>query len=217
MKRKLFGVVGLAAVLAIAGAACGDKAKTPATSSHTAASALSGAATLRVTLDSLLREHVYLAALATEDALQGQAKAFEAAAKSLDANSVDLSKAIGSVYGANAEAAFLPLWRSHINFVVTYTSNFGNEAVQDKAVTDLVNYAQTFGAFISGANPNLPKAAVAELVKGHILGLKDVIDAQQTKDYVKAGTLLRDAAEHMGMISSALSDAIVKQFPAKFP
>ncbi|HEX2387378.1 MAG TPA: copper amine oxidase N-terminal domain-containing protein, partial [Candidatus Binatia bacterium] len=64
--------------------------------------------------------------------------------------------------------------------------------------------------------PNLPKAAVAELVKGHILTLKDVIDAQAAKDYGKTYMLLRTATAHMHMIADPLADAIVKQFPDRF-
>jgi len=76
---------------------------------------------LRATLNLLLREHVYLAADATGAALGGRKAEFEAAAAALDANSQDIARAIGSVYGADAEKAFLPLWRRHIGFVVDYT------------------------------------------------------------------------------------------------
>lgn len=215
MKKRLFAGVALAATLALVAAACGDKADTAAKTT-TPRSATDAASTLLVTLDAGLREHVYLAALATENALGGRTAGFEAAAAALDENSVSLSKAIGSVFGADAEKAFLPLWRSHIGFVVDYTSNFGDKAKQDKAVADLLGYTETFGAFLNGAIPAIPKAAAADLVKTHILTLKDVIDAQQAKDYAKADTMLREAAHHMGMISAALADAIVKQFPAKF-
>jgi len=216
MRKRLIAGVGIVLVLGIIGAACSEKAKTKATTPS--ASATSAASDLRVTLDSLLREHVFLAALATGDALAGQTKAFTAAAASLDANSVGLSKAIGSVFGADAETAFLPLWRSHINFVVNYTTGLAakDKAKQDKAVSDLLGYTRTFGVFINGALPALPADAVAGLVKTHILGLKDVIDDQAAKDFVKADAALREAADHMGMIASALADAIVKKFPAQF-
>lgn len=215
MRKKLLAGLALAGTLALVGAACSDTAKTTATSTPKP-SAINAASDLRVTLDAGLKEHVYLAALATENALGGRKAGFEAAAAALDENSVALSQAIGSVFGADAEKAFLPLWRSHIGFVVDYTSNFGDKAKQDKAVSDLLGYTETFGAFLNGAMPALPKQAAADLVKMHILTLKDVIDAQQAKDYAKADKALREAAHHMGMISSALADAIVKQFPAKF-
>ena len=118
----------------------------------------SPAATLRVGLNKLLAEHVYLAARATGAALAGQTAAFEAAAESLDNNSIDLSRAIGMAYGPEAEAAFLPIWRSHIGMVVEYTQGLAADdtAKQDKAVGDLLQYTQDFSAFLASANENLP-------------------------------------------------------------
>jgi hypothetical protein len=178
----------------------------------------SSAASLRSMLNVTLREHVYLAAAATGAALGGRTTEFQAAAGALDANSIDLAKAIGTVYGASAEQAFLPLWRKHIGFVVDYTLGIAakDNAMQNKAVADLVQYTQDLGAFLSSANPNLPKNVVADLVKTHVLTLKNVIDAQASGDVVQAYTTLRHAADHMTMIANPLADAIAKQFPAEY-
>ena len=182
------------------------------------ARAQTGAADLRTTLNTTLAEHVYLAAAATGAALGGREQEFKDAAGALDANSVSLSTAIGSVYGAEAEAAFLELWRTHIGFFVDYTLGVaGNDrAKQQNAVDDLIGYAGDFGAFLASANPNLPKEAVAELVKTHVVSLKDVVDAQGRKDTAGAYMKLREAAAHMRMIADPLAGAIVKQFPGKF-
>lgn len=174
--------------------------------------------TLRANLRTLLQEHAFLAANATGAALGGRKAEFEAAAGALDMNSVDVSRAIGSVYGSGAEQAFLALWRKHIGFVVDYTVGLASKdkAKSDKAVGDLVQYTQDFGAFLASANPNLPKDAVAGLVKDHVLTLKSVIDAQAAMDNKATFTALRAAAMHMQMIADPLADAISKQFPAKF-
>lgn len=179
----------------------------------------SGAASLRVALNKLFAEHVYLAARATGAALTGQQAGFEAAAGALDASSVDLSKAIGVAYGPEAEAAFLPLWRSHIGMVVDYTTGLAtdDQAKQQKAVNDLIGYSQDLAAFLSGANENLPKDAVQELVKGHILSLKAVIDGQKARDQAKVYGGLREAMGHMAMIADPLATATAKKFPDKFP
>src|SRR5687768_8724184 len=79
------------------------------------------AAELRAGLNSLFREHIFLAAAATGAALDGREAEFKAAAGALDGNSVDIANAIGSIYGKDAGEAFLPLWRKHIGFVVDYT------------------------------------------------------------------------------------------------
>lgn len=182
------------------------------------ASASMSRSDLRATLNTLLQEHIFLAANATGAALGGRTPEFQAAAGALDGNSQDIARAIGSVYGADAGTAFLNLWRRHIGFVVDYTTGVAknDKAAQDKAVGALVQYTQDFGAFLAGANPNLPKDAVAGLVKTHVLTLKDVIDAQATKDQVKAYAALRTAGMHMSMIANPLADAIAKQFPDKF-
>ena len=183
-----------------------------------AAASATPAASLRVALNGLLGEHVILAAAATGAALDGRDAEFKAAAGALDANSVDLAKAIGSVYGKDAEQAFLPLWRRHIGFAVDYTVGVATKdgVKQQKAVSDLIAYTEDFGAFLSAANPNLPKAVVANLVKHHVVTLKEVVDAQASKDYARAYAAQRTAAAHMQMIADPLAGAIVKQFPDKF-
>lgn len=201
-------VAVLGAILAVA----------PATShaQHTMAGA--AGSTLRANLRTLLQEHAFLASNATGAALGGRKAEFEAAAGALDMNSVDVARAIGSVYGAGAEQAFLALWRKHIGFVVDYTVGLATKDAKksEKAVGDLVQYTQDFGAFLASANPNLPKDAVAGLVKDHVLTLKAVIDAQAAMDGKATFTALRAAAMHMQMIADPLADAIAKQFPAKF-
>ena len=72
-------------------------------------------------MNALFGEHVLIAAVATSHALGGRQPAFEGAVGGLDPNSIDISRAIGAVYGADAEKAFLPLWRKHIGFFVDYT------------------------------------------------------------------------------------------------
>ena len=225
---KQFGAAAIAAFVTVgcsgamsggAGSGHGHMAMAQSTASDAMmASSTTKAADLRAGLNYLLGEHILLASSATGAALAGRDAQFKAAAAALDQNSVDISKAIGSVYGQGAEDAFLPLWRRHIGFVVDYTVGVASKdkAKSDKAVADLVQYTQDFGAFLASANPNLPKDAVAELVKGHVLTLKDVIDAQAAKDPGRAFMAERTGAGHMQMIADPLAEAIVQQFPDSF-
>jgi hypothetical protein len=238
MKNRSQWLLGAALAVALIGSACGDNDSnqsagnaTPASSAPAAAVATmtpaapmtptsnTKAAELRTVLNGLLSEHVALASSATAGALAGRQAQFDGAAAALDANSVDLSKAIGSVYGAQAEQAFLPLWRKHIGFFVDYTQGVAakDQAKQQKAVADLTQYSQDFGAFLASANPNLPKETVAELVKEHVLTLKAVVDAQASGDQAQQFSAIREAYGHMHMIADPLAGAIVTQFPDKFP
>jgi hypothetical protein len=201
---------------------------TPAASSHTghhtagaAANPVdSGAATLRSGLTALLQEHVYLAGIAvTQGVGKGLDSAeFKAAAGALDKNSVGLADAITSVYGKAAGDQFLALWRKHIGFFVDYTRGkaTNDAAMADKAKADLDGYRADFGAFISSANPNLPKEAVAQELAPHVQTLLDAIDAVVAKD-ASAFNKLRAAADHMPMTADVLAGAIAKQYPDKFP
>jgi hypothetical protein len=222
MKRLVSSIVGAVAAVAILAVNIGEPiARADAQQGHAMtamATSSTKASGLRSTLNTLFQEHIYLAAAATGAALGGRDAEFKAAAAALDANSVAISKAIGSVYGQGAEDAFLPLWRKHIAMVVEYTVGVAtnDKAKQDKAVADLIGYTQDFGAFLQSANPNLPKSVVADLVKHHVVTLKEVIDAQASKDQAKTYTTMRTAAGHMQMIADPLAEAIVKQFPDKF-
>jgi hypothetical protein len=176
------------------------------------------AAELRTTLNVLLREHAYLAGAATSAALGGREAEFKAAAGALDANALDIASAVGSVYGADAERAFLPLWRRHIGFFVDYTVGVAtnDRAKQDRAVNELMAYTEDLGAFLQSASPRLPKQVVADLVKYHVITLKAVVDAQAAKEPAKAFSGIRTAAAHMQMIADPLAETIVKQFPDRF-
>ncbi len=215
MRRKSFLTLFLMLALALS---LSIGSESFAGGDHMTDGSFSKASDLRLALNSLLREHVFLAAAATDAALGGRNAEFQAAAGSLDANSVDLSKTVGSVYGLDAEKAFLPLWRKHIGFFVDYTVGVAtnDKAKQEKAVADLVQYTKDFGAFIHSASPSLPTNVVAELVKTHVLTLKAVVDAQAAKNWAKADSEIRTAASHMQMIADPLAQAIVNQFPNKF-
>jgi len=179
----------------------------------------SGAAELRATLTGALDEHVYLASIAIGQGLgEGlDSKEFKAAAATLDTNSVALSEAIGSVYGDDAGEAFLPLWRKHIGFFVEYAKAKAakDTAGAKKAVADLDGYRTDFGAFLEGANPNLPAEAVAEELKPHVESTFAVIRAAATGS-PKVFERIAEAASHMPHTANVLAGGIVKQFPDKF-
>ena len=224
MKRMLLGLGTVALVaLSLGVAGCGDDDEgdggSASATTSVAAPTETGAAELRATLTAALQEHVYLAGIAVVNGAGSglDSPEFEAAAATLDKNSVALSEAIGSVYGDDAGKQFLALWRDHIAFFVDYTAAKagGDEAGVRKARNGLDDYRAEFGAFLASANPNLTQEAVAEELKPHVDSVFKTIDA------VVAGSpdafeLLRAAAGHMPMTANVLAGAIAKQFPDKF-
>ncbi len=180
---------------------------------------VSPAADLRATLDTLLGEHAVLAMAATQKGLDGAAD-FPAIAEALDANSVAVSEAIGSVYGDEAAKEFLDgklLWRDHIGFFVDYTVGLAknDKAAQDKAVGNLMGYNAKFAAFLANAT-DLPQNALQDAIAGHIGQLKGQIDSYSQADYGTAYEQFREAYEHMFMTGDTLAGGIAQQSPAMF-
>lgn len=221
MKHLLKFVVPLIA-LSVIGAACGSEAETRvATEGGEAQDGKIQATDLRAGLTGLLTEHVYLAAEATGAALRGDSDSFNAYATALngpsDSNTSELVDAIGSVYGDETRTAFDGLWRSegHIPAFVAYTQAVakGDSAGAEKAVNDLLAYAETFGTTMHSVNENLPADAVAAGVKMHVTTLKAVVDAQKAKDSPAVFIALRSAYGHMNEFAATLADATAKKFP----
>ncbi len=224
MRRKYLRFLAPLALVAVVATACSSNKSSVATSDNPAATTggsvkadptSTGASKLRAGLTSLLQEHVYLAGITTGTALSGGD--YKVPAATLDANSVALSQAIGSVYGDAAGQQFLALWRKHIGFFVDFTTGVAkkDQAAQDKARADLDGYRADFGAFLASANPNLTKQAVADELKPHVESLFAAIEAQGSKD-PKVFEKLQAAAAHMPMTAEVLAGAIAKQFPDKF-
>jgi hypothetical protein len=209
-------IVGGGATAAYKTSKSSDEAMTTS-STPAVPTTVSKAADLRVVLNGLEKEHVELASIATKNGFDGRPD-FAASAKSLDDNSVKISDAVASVYGKDAGDKFLTIWRSHIGFFVDYTvaAKKGDKPGMDKAVADLGGYEDAIADFFSQANPNLPRAAVHQLVAEHVGLLKSVVDAHGAADYTKAYTQQNAAYEQIGVIADTISGAIVKQYPAKF-
>jgi len=211
----LLGLVATSVVVISATAGTSPTNAAAAGTGHSHASrAGSPAANLRVTLDRLLGEHAALAMNATNLGYSGS-KSFPAAAKSVDRNSVELSKAIASLYGAKAGNVFLNgkfQWRAHIGFFVDYTVALAKKDKQGqaKAVANLRRYTKEHGAFLATAT-GLPKLAVQNDLLGHVLELKNQLDAYAKGDYTRSTALYRDAYQHMFMTGDLLAGAIAKQ------
>lgn len=217
--KMMFSIGAVLVVAAIAGAAAlaGGSSSEPmsmhARMTHTSAAAPS-ASDLRSILGRQFGEHAVLAMNATNAGVSGS-PTFPAIAKSLDANSVAISKSIGSVYGAAAAKTFLDgkfMWRDHIRFFVAYTTALAkkDKAGQAKAVANLKRYTKEHGAFLAKAT-GLPTLAVQNDLLGHVLELKNQLDAFAKGNYTRSNALYRDAYQHMFMTGDLLAGAIATQ------
>lgn len=190
-----------------------------AMSSSSAGSASGGdttataAAGLRAGLDQLFREHVNLTGFAVQTAVTngiGSANTSQAL-QALDGNTVDLGKAIQSVYGDAAQAGFLKMWRAHIRFFVTYTKGLAtnDQAMVSQAQTQLAGYKKDFSDFLGSAT-GLPAEAISSDLQGHVDTLETAIKAIVTKS-PSAAADLQMAAMHMDGTAEVLAKGIAAQ------
>ena len=177
-------------------------------------------AMLQQTLVDGLDSHVYLASIAVYTGVVNglDSPEFKAAAATLDQNSVDLSKAIGSVYGPDAEEQFLGLWREHIGFFVDYAAGkaTGDEKMANKAQQQLDAYTADFAAFLESAT-GLPADAGQDALAMHVASLSAAIDAVVAGDGDTFDQVYAAAHEHMPMTAQALAGAIAAQNPEEYP
>lgn len=180
--------------------------------------AFSPATDLRITLDRLLGEHTYLAALAMRATLN-DAPDRVSATEALAANAADLAATIGDIYGQAAGDAFGALWESHLNSYFEYVAGLADD--DDAAVADaleqLRDYRHDFSSFVANANPFLPDAALDGLLESHTDHLVRQADAYASGDYEASHELAREAYVHAAELSASLAAAIRDQFPRRFP
>jgi hypothetical protein len=178
----------------------------------------SPAADLRVALDRLLGEHLLIAGEAMRTGLVDSV-ASEPARATLEENTKDLSGAMGSVYGPDADAAFGDLWRRHIDAYLDYIDGVqtNDAAEKERTLGILRSYGPQFGAFIASANNQLPADAVANLIHHHVEALISQVNAFAAEDYPRAFSTVREAYGHMFTVGDALAGAIAAQFPDRFP
>lgn len=172
------------------------------------------AAGLRAALTGLLIQHVaqtgaIIQSLVATGSLSSPQTT--GAISALDQNTVDLGKAIGSLYGGDAQQAFLKMWRAHIGFFVTYTEGIaGNDAAKVRqAKHQLAGYQKQFGDFLGSAT-GLPGSAVSADLQGHVQTLEAAIKAILAKS-PSASTKIAMAESHMAGTAQVLAKAIAAQ------
>lgn len=183
--------------------------------------AVTPAADLRLTLNNLLSGHVAFAITAMQNGIEGEeaAEIFKANAAQLATNTDKLSRAIESVYGAEAGEKFNTMWTNHIGYFVDYVKATAAEDDEAKqvALDELTQYRADFSTFMETAtNGEITADAVSEELQDHVNQLIGSFDAYASGNYKEAYNLFDEAYGYSGDISKSLSSAIVTQFPDKF-
>jgi hypothetical protein len=179
--------------------------------------ATSSAAALKQDMRKLWTDHVVW----TRDyivAAVGDQPDAQAAAARLMKNQDDIGAAIGRIYTPAAGQQLTTLLKEHISIAVDLikAAKAGNKAGQQAADAKWQQNAEAIADFLSKANPHWPRATLVNLMKGHLSTTTAEVVARLTKDWDADVRAFDAVYNHILMMSDALSDGIVKQFPEKF-
>ena len=141
-----------------------------------------------------------------------------AAAARLLKNQEDIGNAIKPIYGDAAGIQLTALLKEHILIAVDIVDavKAQNATAQSAAEMAWTQNADQIAAFLAGANPHWPEATLKDLMHTHLATTKDELVARYTKNYTADVQAYDVVYNHILMMSDALSDGIVTQFPAMF-
>jgi len=162
--------------------------------------------------------HVFWVRNVAVNTLGGNTAAATAAENEVVANARLIAAAIDPYYGKAASEKLFGLLAGHYGAVKQYivATAAGSRTKQDAAATALTANAKEIATFLSGANPNLPFAALNGLLLAH--GGHHIQEIQQLQggQYAQEAQTWEAMKTHMYVIADALAGAIAKQFPEKF-
>ena len=175
------------------------------------------AVALKQDMRKLWTDHVAWTRLYIIEAL-GDHPGAQAAANRLMTNQEDIGNAVGKIYGAAAGQQLTTLLKEHISIAVDVikAAKAGDQASQESADAKWQANADAIADFLSKGNPNWPRATLVDLMKGHLSTTTKEVVARLNKNWDEDGRAFDEVYSHILMMSDALADGIVKQFPEKF-
>jgi hypothetical protein len=188
-----------------------------ATAIQTPASEQSASAKLHQDMRKLWSDHV----IWTRDyivAAVGDQPDAQAAANRLMKNQDDIGSAVATYYGKPAGDKLTALLKEHISIAVDIIkfAKAGDKASQQQADAKWHRNGEAIAEFLSQANPNWPRATLAQMMNMHLSTTTDEVVARLTKNWDADARAFDAVYNHILAMSDALSDGIVKQFPEKF-
>jgi len=141
-----------------------------------------------------------------------------AAANRLMKNQEDIGAAIASYYGKPAGDKLTALLKEHITIAVDVIkfAKAGDKGSQQQADAKWKKNGEDIADFLAKANPNWPRATLADMMSKHLSTTTDEVVARLTKNWDADVRAFDAVYTHILMMADALTDGILKQHPEKF-
>jgi hypothetical protein len=206
----------LAMGVGLAAGGCTTAQTIPGTAAGEVAIVRPGALELRQDMRKLWSDHVIWTRQYIVSAVGGDASA-SAAATRLMKNQEDIGNAIAPYYGAAAGTKLTGLLKDHITIAVDLVAaaKAGDNAKVADADKRWHANASDIAAFLAGANPNWSRDALQTMLNEHLSLTTQEAQARIQKRWTDDTSLFDRIFDQALMMADALTDGIVKQFPAK--
>ena len=215
MKRTIS--TGMLAAVVLAGVVLALPARAKEQTKAGAMSHTPSAVDLRNTMRQLWEEHIVYTRNFIISAL-GDLGDTEKVAERLLRNQDDIGNAITPIYGEEAGRKLASLLRDHILIaadIVKAAKTGNNDGVASGEKRWHAN-ADEIAAFLSGANPNWPKAVLTDMLYKHLDFTTTEVVSRIKKDWPADIEAYDKGHAHMLMFADTLTSGIVRQFPKKF-
>lgn len=205
----------VALLMVVMTAGCATAGASPATETAASSADAKGEA-LRLAMRKLWSDHVVWTRNYIIEAVADDPSASAAAAR-LMKNQEELGAAVAPFYGAQAGTKLTDLLKQHISIAVDLVAaaKAGDNAKVADADKRWHDNAADIATFLSGANPNWPRATLLAMLNEHLAVTTQEATARIQKNWnadVAAFDSVYTQAMHM---ADALTDGIIKQFPDK--
>ena len=167
-------------------------------------------ADVRVALNLLFQEQLFLSASAMDAASSARLDELIGVSAALDQNSIALAELVGAVKGGLAAQILIEAWRGMVADLVQYA-----QGQQSVASADLERRRPVIAAQLAFAE--LPQAAVDDLLRRRIQSQLTLADAIISHNASQAAQRLRSAAAASDNLARPLAVAISAQVPAQAP
>jgi len=142
----------------------------------------------------------------------------QAAAGRLLRNQDDIGAAVATFYGKAAGDQLTALLKQHIMIAVDVikAAKAHDTAGYQAADAKWQRNGDEIATFLSGANPHWPKAVLADMMKMHLSTTTAEVVARLNAKWDDDVAAFDAVYAHILKMADALTDGIVKQFPARF-
>jgi len=133
-------------------------------------------------------------------------------------NQDDLGNAVKPFYGDAAGAQLSALLRDHILIAADLVgaAKAGDAKAKEAAAARWQRNADDLATFLASANPNWNRKTLDDMLRAHLAITVDAVVARLGKDAAAAVAAYDRGHEHILVLSDALADGLVKQFPDRF-